>query len=52
MLIAKTERLFISYTRFFLDVLILEDGADKLTCSVSNKLSIDATQHPTLSKNS
>jgi len=33
-LIVKTEKLFMSYTRFFLDILIPEDGAYKV--SVTN----------------
>jgi hypothetical protein len=37
MLIAKIADFFISYTRFFLDVWILEDGADNLSAmSVTN----------------
>ena len=51
-LIVKIEKLFISYTRFFLDILILEDGAHKVSCNISNKLPVDSAQHPASSKNS
>jgi len=45
-LIVKIQKLLISYTRFFLDVLILEDGAHKVSCNVSNKLPIDVHNIP------
>ena len=51
-LIVKTEKLFISYTRVFLDILILEDGTYNVSCTVSNKLPIGSAQHPARSKNS
>ena len=51
-LIVKVQKLLTSYTRFFLDILILEDRAHKVSCNVSNKLPIDSAQHPARSKNS
>ena len=51
-LIVKIEKLFISYTRFFLNILILEYGTHKVSWNVSNKLPVDSAQHPTRSKNS
>ena len=51
-LIVKIKELFISYTRLFLDIFILEDGAHKMSCNVSNTLPIDSAQHPSRSKNS
>ena len=50
--IVKIEKLFISYTRFFLDILIHEDGAHNVAYSVSIKLLINSAQHPARSKNS